>query len=547
MMATGLACPQMPHVVQDAALAALDSKLANDNDALVVMPTGAGKTWTMGFYLAGAMPLVVLPKVLVLQHRRKLLRQNRATIAAATAGIGCKTSVVMKRENDWSGDIVFGSSASVSRPARLRQMPFLTHIIVDEAHRAGGAGYKRLLRRAREINPDIKVILFTATPNRADGDPIATSADLAYQVTYAELIDLGILVPVSTLTIDLGLRRDLETIGMSGGEYDMATLGTLLNKRIHHQSVVDHWVDRGGMHRSRTVAFCPTIEHAAALAQQFEANGFTAACVHSEMSDDEVDCILAAYDAGELQLLANCMMLIEGWDSPETDCIINLRMMAAELTFLQAVGRGMRASPGKRDCLLLDFAGAAVRHGSIETRILAEREARVRAETHAHPANDNDAFHRDARPQEVISEFAMREIDLMRQSKPRFLAVPGKVAMLVATCREHWAGVASINGMWHCLTRREGEDVHVSSCTTANEAMVMADRFLLAMGDARRDFEMEPVTFSQEKLLNRYLITAPEARTSRYAAACHIAEAQARPAIQRAFRRNGYVSTPKAA
>ena len=547
MMDTGLAQAKTPHAIQSACLDGMANKLEETNELLVIMPTGAGKTWTMGFHLADVMPKTIMPHVLVLQDRRKVLKQNRATIAEATAGIMCKTSLVMGRHNDWSGDIVFGSAATLARPRRLKSMPYLTHILVDEAHHMGAAGFKRLIAHARAINPDIKILKFTATPNRADGDPIATPDEVAYQVTYAECIDEGILVPVRTMTIDLGLRKAFEGIEISGDEYDMATLGTLLNKKIHHQSVVDHWIEQGGPERNRTVAFCPTIEHARALTEVFEDNGFVAACVHSEMDEDDIDAVLADYDAGRYDVLMNCMMLTEGWDSPETDCIINLRMMVAELTFLQAVGRGMRAAPGKTDCLLLDFTGAAVRHGSIETRVLAEREAQVRTQTHAHPANDNDGCHRDRKPPEVIREFAMREIDIMRQSKPRFVEVPGKVPMMIAVCREHWAGVACIEGMWHTITRKFGEDIHVSACTTANEAMVMADRFLLALGDPRRNFEMQPVTYKQDQLLTRYIITDPQARKSRYDAACFIAEAQARGAIKNAFQKNGYLKIRKAA
>lgn len=548
MMATGLAPVKTPHAIQIACLEGMDAKLEETNELLVIMPTGAGKTWTMGFHLAHHMPRIMMPHVLVLQDRRKVLKQNRETISEATAGIMAKTSVVMGRHNDWSGDIVFGSAATLARPKRLKSMPFLTHILVDEAHHMGAAGFKRLIAHARAINPDIKILKFTATPNRADGDPIATEDEIAYQVTYAECIDTGILVPVRTMTIDLGLRKDFEEIDLGADEHDItATLGTLLNKKIHHQSVVDHWIDQGGPERNRTVAFCPTIEHAVALTEQFDANGYRAACVHSEMDEDEVDAILARYDAGHYDVLMNVMMLTEGWDSPETDCIINLRMMVAELTFLQAVGRGMRAAPGKDDCLLLDFTGAAVRHGSIETRVLAEREASVRTQTHAHPANDNDEFHRDRKPPEVIRTFAMREINIMRQSKPRFVEVPGKIPVMIGMCRDHWAGVACIDGMWHTVTRRFGEDIHMTACTTANEAMVMADRFLLALGDPRRNFEMQPVTFKQERLLTRYIITDPEARKSRYHAACFIAEAQARAVIRNTLRRNGYTQSRKVA
>lgn len=550
MMPTGLACPIQPRDHQTRCNMAVVDKLAEegrDSVALAIMPPAAGKTWTMGFYLAEQMPVTAFPKVLVLQSARKILKQNRKTISAATASIGAKTSVVMARQNDWSGDIVFGSVASVAQPRRLNAMPVITHIIVDEAHHAGCASYKRVIARARRANPHLKVILFTATPNRADGQPIATPADVAFQITYAELIDLGILVPVSTLTIDLGLRGDMERIGAAANDdhHDDDTLGALLNKRIHHQSVVDHWRAAGGAERNRTVGFCPNVAHAEALAQVFRDNGVNAIHVHGEMDEETVDTILEEYEAGRHKVLLSCSMLIEGWDSPITDCIINLRMMVAELTFLQGVGRGMRSHPGKTDCLLLDFAGAAQRHGSIETRVLVEREAQVRAETRAHPANDNDVFAIDAKPKEVIRDFAMREIDIMRQSKPRFVEVGGTQPLMVATARDGMAAVLCMDGIWSCATRIGTQDVHVSSCLTGNEAMAMADRFLLSMGTSRRNFEQQPPTFAQVKELRRYLIGDPQATASRYDAECFLAAAHARPALKGAMRARGFI--PKAA
>lgn len=542
-MPTGLATGRDPYAHQTRCNDGIRMKLEEKGMALAVMPPGAGKTWTMGFYLADEMPVTAFPKVLVLQSSRKILKQNRKTISEATAAIGAKTSVVQARHNDWSGDIVFGSIATVTKPARLRQMPVITHIIVDEAHRAGSGSYKRVIKHARAMNPQVKVILFTATPNRADGEPIATPADLAFQITYAELIDIGILVPVTTRTIDLGLRKDFERIGIAANDdhYDDDTLGSLLNKQIHHQAVVDHWRDQGGEERVSTVGFCPNVAHAMALTEVFIANGVNAACIHGEMSDDEVERIIDEYEAGRHKVLMSCAMLLEGWDSPRTDCIINLRMMVAELTFLQAVGRGMRSNPdmGKTDCLLLDFTGAAQRHGTIETRVLVEREARVRADTQAHPESETPAIER--KPIEVIREFSMRTIDIMRRSKPRFVEVPGAIPTMVATSRDSWAGVACVDGLWHCVTRVGQQDIHISSCNTGNEAMAMADRFLLGAGETRRNFEMQPPTFSQEKELRRYLIDDPQARRSRYDAECFLAATHARSMLRNAMRHRGYL------
>ena len=80
-------------------------------------------------------------------------------------------------------------------------------------------------------------------------------------------------------------------------------------------------------------------------------------------------------------MLTNCMVLTEGFDSQPVGCIGILRPMLHKGTFIQAVGRGLRRVdparfPGivKTDCVVLDFAGAALRHGSLEQEITLDED-----------------------------------------------------------------------------------------------------------------------------------------------------------------------------
>ncbi|UWQ36581.1 hypothetical protein K3552_13915 [Leisingera aquaemixtae] len=86
--------------------------------------------------------------------------------------------------------------------------------------------------------------------------------------------------------------------------------------------------------------------------------------------------LIARFDRGEVQVLTNCMVLTEGFDSQHVGCIGILRPMLHKGTFIQAVGRGLRRVDPKRfpgivktDCIVLDFAGAALRHGTLEQEI----------------------------------------------------------------------------------------------------------------------------------------------------------------------------------
>ena len=72
--------------------------------------------------------------------------------------------------------------------------------------------------------------------------------------------------------------------------------------------------------------------------------------------------ILSDYENGKYNVLCNSMLLTEGWDCPEVDCVIVLRPTKVRSLYCQMVGRGTRLYPGKNHLLLLDFLWHTERH-----------------------------------------------------------------------------------------------------------------------------------------------------------------------------------------
>jgi len=52
----------------------------------------------------------------------------------------------------------------------------------------------------------------------------------------------------------------------------------------------------------------------------------------------------------------------EGWDDPSVDCVLMCRPTQSKPLYVQAVGRGLRLKPGKKDCLIIDFSDASRTH-----------------------------------------------------------------------------------------------------------------------------------------------------------------------------------------
>src|SRR5690606_11743508 len=138
----------IPRDYQRAAVDAARDRTTTHGNTMLVLPTGAGKTAIAGFYIGEELEHRRHDRVLVLQHTDELIDQNRTSIGAVT---GMATSVVKAEQDDWGGRIVFGSVQTLAREHRRASMPKLSHLVIDECHRAAAASYQAILAHAREV------------------------------------------------------------------------------------------------------------------------------------------------------------------------------------------------------------------------------------------------------------------------------------------------------------------------------------------------------------------------------------------------------------
>jgi DNA repair protein RadD len=118
--------------------------------------------------------------------------------------------------------------------------------------------------------------------------------------------------------------------------------------------------------RKATLVFCAGVEHAEHMATQLTAKGLKSRAVHSRLGTAERDAIIAAFKSGRLDAVTNNNVLTTGFDFPAIDLIGMCRATVSVGLWVQMLGRGTRPSPGKKDCLVLDFAGNRARLGPID-------------------------------------------------------------------------------------------------------------------------------------------------------------------------------------
>ena len=334
--------------------AARDAVLSEWEDGrrrtLLVLPTGTGKTIVFSAVIANR--VAAGERVLVLAHRGELLEQAADKLQKSTR-LMC---AVEKAEESCLGSwfrVAVGSVQSLMRPQRLGQFPedYFGSIIIDEAHHCLSDSYQRVL----EHFPDAHVLGVTATPDRTDMRNLGQYFDsLAYEYTLPRAIRDGYLSPIKALTVPLKL--DISQVGVAAGDYKAGELGTALEPYLEQIA----YTMRNYCAGRRTVVFLPLVATSQKFRDILQAHGFRAAEVNGN-SEDRAK-VLRDFAAGKYDVLCNSMLLTEGWDCPEVDCIIVLRPTKSRSLYCQMVGRGTRLAPGKEYLLLLDFLWHVERH-----------------------------------------------------------------------------------------------------------------------------------------------------------------------------------------
>jgi len=327
---------------------------------LVVLPTGCGKTLTALSVVATALERG--KRVLWLAHREELIAQPTRALSALWPALGDRVGIVKARRDEHRRQVVFASVDTLARSQRMERVlgsgP-LDLVVVDEAHHSASTSWTRVLKsveaHADESSRPCFFLGLTATPERADGRPLGKLWEVAYAYPITRAIESGFLVPPRIVVEQLDL--DLEGLDCSGGDYDTRQLGGL----VMEADVVHHTVQEMERHARgrKAVVFTVTVAQAEETARALEAAGWRAGAVFGEMPTKARAELLRDLTDGRLDVVCNAAVLTEGWDDPSVDCVVLARPTRSGALFRQMVGRGLRLYPDKKDCLVLDLAGAS--------------------------------------------------------------------------------------------------------------------------------------------------------------------------------------------
>jgi len=231
-------------------------------------------------------------------------------------------------------------------------------IIVDECHLSISNTYKTIIDAFKAS----RVVGLTATPVRLSGEGMgAIYDDMVVLCQPQELLDMGFLVPVRAFGSPI--QPDLSSVKTRMGDFSQGELSEAMDKSVLIGNAVEHYIKHAN--GKRAIAFCVSVAHADHVASEFRIAGLRAVSVNGDTEGSERSDAIKKLASGELDVVANCGLYIEGLDCPSIECVIDLAPTQSLTRFLQKIGRGLRTSPatGKESLICLDHANNFSRHG----------------------------------------------------------------------------------------------------------------------------------------------------------------------------------------
>jgi superfamily II DNA or RNA helicase len=317
--------------------------LAGKRLQLLMAPTGAGKTY-MGLRIC-AEALAKGKRAVFICDRKTLINQT----SAVADSYGMPLHGIIQADHPKFAIHRAFQIASAQTIAARGMVDNFDVVVVDEAHTlyAPVTDFVQATKAA--------VIGLSATPFTKGLGKIYDRVINA--ATMHELTQAKILAPLRVLSCT---RANMEGAKTSNGEWTqkaaeergLAIVGDVVLEWMKHAD------------NRKTIVFGPTVAHCDEMVRQFRAAGVNARTFCGTTPDGEREELLGEFRRpdSKIRVLVSVEALAKGFDVPDVGCVVDLRPLRKSLsTFVQMIGRGLRGSTGKDECLLLDHSGNVVR------------------------------------------------------------------------------------------------------------------------------------------------------------------------------------------
>ena len=321
---------------------------SGERRALVWLMTGLGKSLIMCHIAKTG--LEKGHKTLFIMRRKTLIHQMRDNLVDK---VEIYPEIIMgaaaQLPNATDQVLVTSVDTLLRRKALLPTLHQYRIIQVDECQDCSSERYKALLGDILNDDPDKFIVGFTATPYHIGNKGHGFFENIVRTITPAQARDQGYLVPIRGYCPSI---IDTTGIATMAGDFDQKALA----KRASEAKIVADIVEtyqKYGEGKSALV-FAVNVAHSKLLAEQFNKASIKGVHADADTPLEERKQIIQDFVSGKIQIITNVNIWSTGVDVPSIECIVFARPTQSKVLFFQALGRGLRTSPGKDSLLLLD-------------------------------------------------------------------------------------------------------------------------------------------------------------------------------------------------
>lgn len=344
-----------------------------NEDALIVLPTGTGKTGLISivpFGLAKGRVLIITPNLVTKQSIRKtqdLLEDNfwinydvifNADDLPATCEYNSQTLLSSLEQSHFVySNIQQVHSERESALTNRVKSDFFDLIIIDEGHHAPADSWQKTLAHFSAA----KKIFVTGTPFRGDKQEVpgklihATPLSEVMRDRYVKWLrkeTVNAHELYFTLAEEPGRKyskdevlkfKDMEWVSRSVALSKECSLD-VINQSIHNLNELRKASPKVP---HKILAVGCSISHANDLRLWYEAEGLRTAIVHSSMVTQDLEAAFRVVDNHECDVVISVNMLMEGYDHRYLTVLAIFRPYRSLNAFAQIVGRVLRAIPAE--------------------------------------------------------------------------------------------------------------------------------------------------------------------------------------------------------
>ncbi|AGF59433.1 superfamily II DNA or RNA helicase [Clostridium saccharoperbutylacetonicum] len=343
-----------------------------ESHAILILPTGVGKTGLMGilpYGISKGRVLIITPQLMIKDEvvdslnpdnpnnfwlKRKVFK-DIDNLPALSEYEGTKTS---REVLDLSNMVVLNIQKLQGRldssPLNFLPNNYFDMIIIDEAHHSTANSWVETIQHFSSA----KVVKLTATPLRSDNKEIAGELVYRYKLSqamannYVKSLRNNSYIPEKlylTVGEDTSKKYTVEELleqGIKDEDYVSRSVAYSIecSKKVVEESIklLEEKLKDNNPIPHKIIAVACGIEHAKQIKKLYEEYEYEATIIHSKLSNEEIEKAKSDINNNRVKVVINVAMLGEGYDHPYLSVAAIFRPFRNSLPYEQFVGRILR-------------------------------------------------------------------------------------------------------------------------------------------------------------------------------------------------------------